>query len=129
MTKIKILLLPAQVILLILLAACSKDESASVKIRDIKFEVTGNFSGTLDATYITSSGGGTNESISTLPWSKNITYTSSTPSTAITVGGGGGVAGQTLLVKVFAGGALVSETPGVATSSGVVVVASPAYIF
>jgi hypothetical protein len=115
--------------ILFLLCACTKDEPTPTKSRDIKFEVNGSFSGTIDATFITASGGATNESILSLPWTKSITYQSSVSGTTITIGGGGGVAGQTLRVKVFAGGSLVSETPGVANSSGVVVVASPTYLF
>lgn len=118
------------IIAIILLAvSCGKDDVKPVKSRDIKFEVTGNFSGTMDATFITANGGATNESISSLPWTKSITYQSSVSGTTITIGGGGGVSGQTLKVIVFAGSSVVSETRGVANSSGVVVVASPTYIF
>ena len=116
-------------IILVLLFACSKDEPAPTKSRDIKFEVTGNFSGTIDATYITASGGATTESLPSLPWTKSIIYQSTVSGTTITIGGGGGVAGQTVKVKVFAGGLVVSDTPGVANSSGIIVVASPTYIF
>lgn len=116
--------------ILVLFFACSKDEPAPTKSRDIKFEVTGNFSGTIDATYITASGGATTESLPSLPWTKSIIYQSTVSGTTITLGGGGGgVAGQTLKVKVFAGGSVVSETPCVANSSGIVVVASPTYVF
>lgn len=129
MTKIKILLLPAQLIFLLLLTACSKDESAPAKSRDIKFEVTGNYTGRLDATYFTASGGATNESLLSLPWSKSVVYQPSVAATSLTIAGGGGVSGQTLTLKVFAGGKMVSETPGVANSSGIIVIASPTYIF
>lgn len=116
-------------VILMLALSCSKDEPAPTKSRDIKFEVTGNFSGTIEATFITASGGATNETISTLPWTKSIVYQSTVSGTTITLGGGGGVAGQTLKVKVFAGGSVVSETPGVANSSGIIVIASPTYVF
>jgi hypothetical protein len=109
--------------------SCSKDDVKPAKSRDIKFEITGNFSGTMDATFLTASGGATNESIPSLPWTKSVTYQSSVSGTTITIGGGGGVSGQTLKVKVFAGSSLVSETSGIANSSGVVVVASPTYVF
>jgi hypothetical protein len=109
--------------------SCSEDDPSPVKSRDIKFEVTGNFAGALSATYVNATGGGTNESISALPWNKTITYESTVPSMGLSVGGTGGVAGQTVRVKVFAGVALVSDTPGVADPSGMIVVASPTYIF
>lgn len=129
MNRIRITLLLTSLILSLLLNACSNDEPIPAKSREVKFEVSGNFSGTIDATYITASGGATNETLPSLPWTRSITYKSTLSGTTITLGGTGGVAGQTLKVKVFAGGSVVSETPGVANSSGVVVVASPTYIF
>jgi hypothetical protein len=109
--------------------SCSDDDSSPAKSRDIKFEVTGNFTGTLSATYVNATGGGANESIPALPWTKTITYASTVPSTALSVGATGGLAGQTVRVKVFAGGTLISDTPGVADASGMLVVAAPTYVF
>ncbi|GCC50460.1 hypothetical protein SanaruYs_06750 [Chryseotalea sanaruensis] len=125
----KLIVRLVHLLILLVLFACSEDDAKAGKSRDIKFEISGTFTGTLDATYITASGGGTNESITSLPWTKNIKYLSTTVSTSITVGGDGGVAGQTLFIKVFAGGTLVSETSGISNSSGILVVASPSYIF
>ena len=109
--------------------SCSEDDSTPAKSRDIKFEVTGNFTGALSATYVNATGGGANESISALPWNKTLTYASTVPSTALSIGATGGVTGQTVRVKVFAGGTLISDTPGVADASGMVVVAAPTYVF
>lgn len=113
----------------LLTLSCGKDEPTKTKSRDIKFEITGNFSGTMNATFFTASGGATNESIPSLPWTKSITYQSSVSGTTITLDGSGGVAGQTLKVKIFAGGLVVSETPGVANNAGIIVIAAPAYVF
>jgi len=109
--------------------SCSKDEPSPAKSRDIRFEVTGNFVGTLSVTYINASGRGANETIPSLPWNRDIIYASSVPSTALTVGGSGGSVGKTIRIKVFAGGSLKSERAGVADNSGMVVVASPSHIF
>lgn len=114
---------------LLLLLSCGKDDVTPAKSRDVKFEVTGNFGGKLDATFITSSGGATNESITSLPWTKSINYLSTASGTAITISGVSGVAGQTLTVKIFAGGTLISETPATATSDGIIVIVSPSYVF
>lgn len=114
---------------LLSLSNCKKDDPTPATSRDIRFEVSGNFTGNLDATFITASGGATNEDIPSLPWTKSITYASSVSGTTITIGGGGGVAGQTITVKIFAGNKEVSSTPGTANSAGIVVVASPTYIF
>ncbi len=109
--------------------ACSQDDPAPAGSRVVRFEVTGNFAGALSATYINAGGGGSNETIASLPWNKDITYAASVPSTAMTIGGSGGSAGQTITIKVFAGGSLKSETAAVADSRGMVVVGSPSYIF
>ncbi len=105
--------------------SCNDDDSSPAKSRDVKFEVTGNFTGALSATYVNSTGGGEYESITALPWNKTLTYASTVPSTSLSIGATGGVAGQTVRVKVFAGGTLISDTPGVADASGMLVVASP----
>ncbi len=112
-----------------LVFSCNDDEPTAVKSREIRFEVTGNFAGMLATTYVNESGGGTSESIPSLPWNKSITYPASVPSTGISVGATGGVAGQTIRIKVFAGGTLISDTPGVADGSGSVVIAAPSYTF
>lgn len=116
--------------ILVLALSCGKDgDTTPTKSRDIKFEVTGSFTGRLNTTFITASGGATSESIPSLPWTKSISFATTVPAVSITVAGGGGVSGQNLNVKVYAGGKIVSETPGVADSNGTIVIASPAYIF
>lgn len=116
-------------IISVLAFACNNDDPTPAKSRDIKFEVTGNFSGTISATYINGSGGGTNETMASLPWTKSITYAATVPSMAMSIGAVGGAAGQTIRLKVFAGGKLASDTPGTADNTGRVVFTSPAYIF
>jgi len=56
----------------LLVFLCSKDEPSPTKSWDIRFEVTGNFIGTLSATSINASGGGSNQSIPSLPWNRDI---------------------------------------------------------
>ena len=114
----------------LLLPSCGKDSDATpAKSRDIKFEVTGNFAGRLNTTFITASGGATSESINSLPWTKSISFAAAVPAASITVAGGGGVSGQTLNVKVYAGGKVVSETAGTPDNTGTIVIAAPTYIF
>ena len=110
--------------------SCSDDDNGpAVNKRNVRFEVSGNFSGVMDATYITESGGGTNETIPSLTWTKEINYAASVPSITILVGGYDGVAGQTITLKVFSGGKLISSTPGTANSNGVVAITAPPYVF
>lgn len=113
----------------ILALACNNDDPAPAKSRDIKFEVTGNFNGTISATYVNGSGGGTYETIASLPWTKSITYAATVPSMTMSIGAVSGAVGQTIRLKIFAGGKLVSDTPGTADNTGRVVITSPSYIF
>ena len=136
MRKLKVLLIPVAVILLLLLQACSKSDDdddnggTPVNRRNVKFEVSGNFTGTLSATYVNASGGGTNEQITTaLPWVKQIAYAATVPSTGITVGGTNGIGGQSIVLKVFAGGTQISSTPATANPDGTIIVTAPSYVF
>lgn len=116
-----------------LLTSCSKGEGTTEPIktnsREVQFEVSGSFSGDIDASFTTSNGGATIETFASLPWTKTITYAATVQAVGITLGGGEGIAGQSIIIKVFAGGALKSTTTGTAAPSGIVVVAAPTHIF
>jgi hypothetical protein len=113
-----------------LIVSCSDDgEGKTPGGKEVKFEVTGNFSGQLSTTYITASGGGTSESINSLPWTKTVTYETSVPSTGMSVVGISGVVGETLAITVFVNGKQVSSTPGAADNNGTVAVTAPSHIF
>lgn len=111
-------------------AACSDDDGDTVGIsRSITYEVTGNYSGTLTAGFTTASGGSTYESIPGLPWIKQIEYQSSVTAAAFAVEGDGGISGQTITIKVLAGGKQISSTPATATGDGSISVGAPAIVF
>ncbi|WP_133259735.1 hypothetical protein [Pseudochryseolinea flava] len=117
------------VLAMVAMACSSDDGDDNAGSREVKFEVTGNFTGQLNAVLITASGGGTSESINALPWSKTITYESNVPTTQISIAGAGGDPGETITVKVIVGGKEKSSTPGTATNSGTIAVAAPSYAF
>ncbi len=112
------------------LSSCSKSDTAPAKSRVIKFEVTSSSSAAVDLSisYITASGGATVESVTSLPWIKEITYAQTASATSLTAGGTASP-GTTITIKMSAGGKLESTTPATASSAGVVVVTSPSYIF
>ena len=115
----------------LLFASCSNDDSNSSggNSRKIKYEVTGNFTGSMSATHTTESGGGATTEFTTLPWEMLIEFDPSVPSAGLAVGGIGGVQGQTLTVKVYQDGILKSTTPGTTGSGGSIVISSPSIVF
>lgn len=92
--------------------ACGKKDNDTPSnggrnLREIKYEITGTYSGQLDVVYSDSFGATISEVITALPWSKTITYPASVQAIGITansVVANAGVAGQTGSMKIYAGG-------------------------
>ena len=95
-----------------------KDDNNNNTSRVIKYEVSGNYTGSLIASYTTASGGTTNETMPALPWSKEVTYASNVTAAILAVTGNGGVAGQKVTVIVKKGGSQISSTVMTAETSG-----------
>ncbi len=108
-------------------SSCKKDYPVPSS-RVIKFEVTGNFTGTVFASYTTSSGGTTNEQVN-LPWSKEINYASNVAAAIVALSGNGGAVGQQLTIAVKRGASQVSSTPVTVDSSGSFSVSTPVVTF
>ena len=102
MKKLTIVLLST----IIFFGSCDKDskDNPSGNSRLIRYEVTGNFTGTFSAAYTPISGGVTSEDFTTLPWSKEITYAAGVAGASIGVSGTGGVAGQKVKLTIKRGG-------------------------
>jgi hypothetical protein len=86
----------------ITILSCKKEkDNNNNSSRVIKYEITGNYTGSILAAYTTASGGTTNETVSSLPWSKEITYASGVTAVTMAIGGNGGVAGQQVIRCFF----------------------------
>lgn len=112
-------------------ASCSSDndDNGSVnKSKDVKYEVTGNYTGTLSVTYMEAAGGVLIEDITKLPWTKEFTATDA-PGASLSVSGYGGTAGQTLTVKTYIGGKVEKQLTATATQDGIIVAICPTYVF
>lgn len=108
--------------------ACSKP-MPSVSSNEIRYSITGNFTGTLYASYTTSTGGTTNEQIMLLPWNKAITYDPNVTAAVIAISGNGGVAGQQVTVVVLKGSSSLSTTQAIADGSGSFTKSAPVITF
>lgn len=117
--------------MLTILGACKKkaDDKPNTASRTLKYEVTGNFGGTLVASYTTASGGTANDQI-TLPYQKEITYATNVTAAIMALSGSGGVAGQKVVLLIKRGGKQVGQPFEVtAESSGGFSKAAPVVVF
>jgi hypothetical protein len=113
--------------------SCKKDsdKKPDTASRNIRYEISGNFTGTaLIASYTTAGGGTNNDPITSLPWTKEITYATNVAAAIIAISGNGGVAGQKVTIVVKRGGSQVG-TPidAVADASGSFSKSAPAIVF
>lgn len=113
------------------MGSCSSDNDndSAPASRDVKYEVTGNYTGKLDVTYMEKSGAPLIEDITALPWTKEFTANADSDGALVHSSGYGGVKGQTLTVKIYVGGKVVSELTGTANEDGIIVVHPKTYIF
>ncbi|NQX39046.1 hypothetical protein SAMN05421820_102593 [Pedobacter steynii] len=131
MKKLILALLAASTILV----SCKKDsdkkpDDSAGSSRTVQYEVTGNFTGSLIASYTTAAGGTVNDEITALPWTKEIVYAKSVTAAIIAISGGGGVAGQKVKLVIKRGGTQVGTAmEAVAGPSGGFSQAAPVIVF
>ncbi|PIF31643.1 MmpS family membrane protein [Flavobacterium sp. 9] len=112
--------------------SCSSDDDNNnkpIQSRDVKYEITGNFSGELSAIYFDKGGNPLNEDVTSLPWTKQITADAGVPGITFSASGHGGVKDQTLTAKIYVGGEVVKESTAKANNDGIIVVTLAPYLF
>ena len=112
--------------------SCSSDndeDNSAPASRDVKYEITGNFTGTASVTYFEKGGNGLNEDLTSLPWTKEFTAEAKSMGASLSASGYGGVAGQTLTGKIYIGGKLENELTATANSEGIIVLPLTPYVF
>ncbi|WP_166437134.1 MmpS family transport accessory protein [Niastella caeni] len=105
----------------IILPGCKKDKdnNNTPSNRNVKYELTGNFTGKFSLIIIDNESGSQTLNNVSLPWSKEITYSNKV--TAISIGAAAttqGAAGQTVVMKIYSNGNVVKTTNATAGSSG-----------
>ncbi|WP_125717812.1 MmpS family transport accessory protein [Flavobacterium ustbae] len=115
--------------------SCSSDNDdndnngGSNNSRDVRYEITGNYTGTLSATYFEKGGNALNEDVTKLPWTKEFTAEAKSMGASLSASGYGGAAGQTLTGKIYIGGKLENELTATANSEGIIVLPLTPYVF
>ena len=105
------------------LTSCSNDDDSPVSAsREIKYEITGDYSGTdpLDITYVKNGQGSVTEATS-LPWSMTYTADDDTLVGGFNVGGLGATPGEKITLKVYQGDTLLESNEATATSEGILI--------
>jgi hypothetical protein len=120
------------VVLMLLVApfifqSCSKDEVSASSSREIKYEMTGNFAGSMLVAATTNNGISEAIEIKKLPWQIEFTAKESIKSLVVVGTGSGGTAGQTATLKIFVGGKEVSTSTATALSGGIISINSDLY--
>lgn len=114
---------------LTILGSCKKDKEPNNTSRTLRYEVTGNFTGTLMVSYTTATGGTANDQV-TLPWTKEITFASNVTAAIVSLTGNSGVAGQKVTLIIKRGGTQVGAPfEAVAEASGSFSKAAPVVVF
>lgn len=115
--------------------SCSSDNDSGTNpppaggSRDVKYEVTGNATGSFNTTYFTESGAGTFEMFSSLPWSKEMTMQPSVSAIGFNVTVSGATPGQTITAKIYVGGVVKREGTATVATNGGTYVSLPSYVF
>ncbi|MDQ6529008.1 MmpS family transport accessory protein [Flavobacterium sp. LHD-85] len=111
--------------------SCSSDndDKGGSNSRDVKYEITGNYTGTLSTTYFEKGGNALNEDITKLPWTKEFTADAKSIGASLSASGYGGTPGQTLTGKIYIGGKLENELTATANSDGIIVLPLTPYVF
>lgn len=104
------------------LTSCSSDDDkGSTGSREVKYEITGNYSGAkLDITYTENGGGSTTEAL-TLPWTKTFTADADTYGGGFSVGAGDAKPGEKITLNVYLGGKLKKSQEATASSDGTII--------
>ncbi|WP_316767707.1 hypothetical protein [Pedobacter frigiditerrae] len=115
---------------LTILLSCKKDkeDKPTAPSRTLRYEVSGNFTGTFIVSYTTASGGTANDQV-TLPWTKEITYADNITAAIVLLTGNGGIGGQKVLLVTKRGGAQIATFEAVAEASGSFSKPAPVIVF
>lgn len=95
--------------------------------RNVKYEITGNATGTFDATYSTG-GQAANETPTSIPWSKELVFPVGFNTTSISSAVIGATPGQTITTKIYVGGVVKKQQSATVQANGTAIIPSLTYV-
>jgi hypothetical protein len=113
-----------------IMTSCDQEDAPSGgDSRDVKYEMTGTYTGPINAAATTNNGIAEVVEIKKLPWTFEFKAKESIKSLFVTATGTGGSAGQTVKLNVIVGEKIVSTSNATALSTGIITVNSTLYNF
>lgn len=109
-------------VLSIFSSCSSDDDNPAPQSRNIKYEITGNYSGRLTVTYADEGGNSQTIDVNSLSWSKSLVVENSVSAIAIAAGNSGvnnpGQMGETITLKIYRNDVVVEVSTATATDNG-----------
>ncbi len=104
------------------LTSCSSDDDNPVSSsREIKYEITGDYSGAGITINYVENGGGSSTTATSLPWSRTYTADQDTFGGSFSAGAGDGTPGETVTLKIYQGDTLLEAVDATAGPDGMIV--------
>lgn len=103
-----------------------------VVTRNVRYEITGNYSGPLFVVYNDNVSGNTTLTVSALPWRKDVTYSTNVQGIGISSNSANsqqGAPGQTASLKIYVANTVVQSSSAVADANGTINLPPLAYVF
>lgn len=118
-----ILLFASILAIIFVFTSCSGDDDNSTpQSRNIKYEITGNYSGRLTVAYSDEGGNSQTIDVNSLPWSTSLTVDSDVSAIAIAATNSGannpGRTGETITLKIYRNSEEVKESTATALENG-----------
>ncbi len=130
MKTINLLKTAAVIFILTLTISCkNKDTPNPTDSRNVKYEITGNATGTFDVAYITGSGTASGTVPTSLPWTKEIVAQADVSGVLINTSVFGATPGQTITAKIYVGGVEKKSQTETVGTNGQAIIAGLAYTF
>ena len=130
MNRISILKLIAfNLLAIFLLQSCSTNDATPGGSRAVKYEITGDYTGSMTVALVAANGSFEAFEVKKLPWIYEITADKSVTQIGASAQGSAGKDGQKATFKVYVGGKEVSSGAGTAISGGILILSPKFYSF
>lgn len=114
-------------LIVLIFSSCAKNDPTPNN-NNVKYEVSGNASGTFNIVYTNASGALESTTIQQLPWVKEITVQSQVKVVAFSLTGNT-TAGKKIVANLYAGGEIKQTSSQIADNSGTVVIGTLNFTF